>query len=261
MAILEAFTYNGERDILRLHLEMLHNYVDKFIICEAKTTFTGYKKPLYFFQHQRYFKKWWSKIEYYVIDENYTDEEINLARESPYTKGAAHWRNEFLQKESIKKGIEVLKPNPHDLIYIGDVDEIINPDSAILVPSKIKLRVFADYLNNESSEEFWGPIAVLYKDLKGKSLNELRNTLPKSKEYGGWHFTNMGGIQQVRRKLNDSYTSESYNTYEVQEKLSSRLQEGTDYLGRPFTFKVNEENWPQYLKENKREYKHLLWQQ
>ena len=86
----DIFTFNGEREILKLHLNIMDDYVDKFIIVEANKTFTGKSKPLYFFRDQRYFKPWWKKIEYYVVN-NWDDPHIwEMALQSPNTKGAAH---------------------------------------------------------------------------------------------------------------------------------------------------------------------------
>lgn len=247
--------YNGEKEILKLHLEILNPYVDLFIIVEAKTTFTGYKKPLYFSEHERYLKKFWPKIKYVVINEEYTFEEIEQASLSPNTKGARHWINEFLQKESIKKALQKYCKND-DIVYIGDVDEIWEPYAGIM-PAKVKLRVYAYYLNNRSTEEFWGTFVAKYEDIKDKCLNHLRSDTLGTFDYYGWHFTSMGGLQEIKRKLNDSYTEESYNTYEVQAHLPERYREGTDYLGRDFKFNTNESEWPSYLKRNRKLFKQL----
>lgn len=258
--IFDAFTYNGEKDILKLHLSILAPYVDKFIICEAKTTFSGHKKPLYFFQHQRYFREFWPKIEYYVIHENYSEAEIELAESSPNTKGAAHWKHEFLQKESIKKALEANHIQDHDAVFIGDVDEIWHPNTVFsgFSVTKLKLNVYSYYLNNQSSEEFWGTIVGFYRNIKNECLNHLRSEPPTKSELSGWHFTSMGGLKEVQRKLNDSYTEESYNTKNVQALLPQRHRIGSDYLGRNFTFKIDESNWPQYLKDNRDKFKHML---
>ena len=74
--IIDSFTYNGEKEMLRLHLSMLSSYVDKFLIVEANQTFSGYKKPLYFFRDQRYVKPFWKKIEYFVVNDIENTEEI-----------------------------------------------------------------------------------------------------------------------------------------------------------------------------------------
>lgn len=255
--------YNGEREILRLHLEMTAAHIDKFIICEAKTTFSGYKKPLYFFRDQYLFRKWWPKIELYVIDENYSSEEREQARLSPNTHGAAHWQNEFLQKESLKKALKAQTPQDTDILLVGDVDEILNfPIVEQNTPYKARLLVYAYYLNNESNEAFWGTLVAKWGEIKDNCLNHMRSdpNLYSMGPYQGYHFTSMGGLKEVQRKLNDSYTTESHNTYKVQEKLPERHAKGEDYLGRPFTFIQREDNWPQFLKQNRKKYEHLLWQ-
>lgn len=257
MAVIDLFTYNGEQDILDLHLHILDKEVDKFIIVEAKTTFSGKPKPLYFSNQEKFFQAFCHKMEYYVIDEKYTPEEIDLAQQSRNTRGAAHWKREFLQKESIKKALEYYKVQDDDLCYIGDVDEIWQPFDP-KVPTKLKLRVYAYYLNNRSSEEFWGTLVAYYNDIKDQTLNHLRtNPGALTDKYYGWHFTSMGGLEQVRRKLNDSYTRESYNTREVQNLLEARHSKGLDYLGRPFTFELNEDDWPDFLTRNRYEYERL----
>lgn len=255
MAVIDVLTYNGELKILQLHLGVLNDYVDKFVIVEANKTFTGAEKPLYFFRDQRFFKKWWNKIEYYVVD-NWDDPVLwQQAIESPNTKGASHWKREFYIKEHIHKALEKAGAKEDDTIFIGDVDEIIDPLAHFQsdTPIKAKLRVYAYWLNNRSNEQFWGTLVAQYKDIQGKCLNHMRSdtSLNSQGDYLGWHFTSMGGLEEVRRKLNDSYTPESYNTYDVQMLLPDRLRNGQDYLGRPFTFTVDETDWPRYLKDNR----------
>lgn len=261
MAVIDTFTYNGEMKILQLHLGVLDKYVDKFVIVEANKTFTGADKPLYFFQQQRFFKPWWHKIDYYVVD-NWDDPELwDMANKSPNTVGASHWKREFYIKESIQKALIRNKVKDNDLVLVGDVDEIVDPEAFYESPEpfKAKLRVYAYYLNNQSDEPFWGTLVANYEHLKGKCLNHIRSDtkLYSKSDYLGWHFTSMGGLEEVRRKLNDSYTPETYNTYEVQQLLPDRIREGKDYLGRNFKFQIDETDWPQYLKNNKDKFKYL----
>lgn len=260
MAIVDIVTYNGERDMLKLHIGALYDVVDKFIILEANQTFTGHPKIQYLFRDMRYFKKWWPKIVYYSMNDWEDDDLWSLARNSPNTKGAYHWQREFYIKESIQKALKHEGVKDDDLCFIGDVDEIWEWPHEVKLPAKLKLQVYAYYLNNQSNEEFWGTYVAHYKDFKGKILNHERSrTDIRTDDYFGHHFTSMGGLKEVIRKLNDSYTPESYNTGEVQLLLPERHRKGLDYLGRPFTFKISEENWPQYLKEHKKEFKHLLF--
>ena len=177
--------------------------------------------------------------------------------------GPEHWRREFYQKESIKKALIHL--NNEDICFIGDVDEIWNPEVLIDYTKddifKLRQNVYTYYLNNRSSEPWAGTIVTKYKNIKNNCLNHLR-TKGKTKyvylQNGGWHFTSMGGINEVRRKLNDSYTPESYNTAEVQNNLEQRF--GTeDYIGRnKFKFWVNESDLPKYILDHKEKYKNLF---
>lgn len=248
--------------MLKLHLSILDSYVDRFVIVEANKTFTGQDKPLYFFRDQRFFKPWWKKIDYYVVN-HWDDVAIwEQAMQSANAKGADHWKREFYIKESIHKALVTFKVQDDDTLFIGDVDEIIDPVANYEsdTPTKAKLRVYAYQLNNLSSEEFYGTLICQYKDIKGKCLNHMRSDTSlysKGPTYLGWHFTSMGGVEEVRRKLNDSYTLESYNTFEVQQLLPQRLKAGQDFLGRDFTFKVDETDWPAYLKANRTKYELL----
>lgn len=255
--IVDVFTYNGEKELLDLRLNVLDEYVDQFIIVEACNTFSGKAKPLYYERDEHLFAKWKHKIKYHVINQKYTEEERALAKFSPNTQGAEHWQREFLQKESIKKALVHL--NNKDIVYVGDVDEIWDSSLPPAKGKKLKLRVYSYYLNNRSNEEFWGTYVNTYKNIKNKCLNHLRTNAPKTKGDYGWHFTSMGGLDEVRRKLNDSYTQASYNTAWVQENLEDNYSRRKDYLGRAFEFKIDESEWPEYLKENKDKYKRLTF--
>lgn len=256
--IYDTFTYNGEFQVLKLHMSILGDYVDKFIIVEANKTFSGADKPLYFFRDQRFFKQWWKKIDYYVVND-WDDVDLwGQATNSPNTKGASHWKREFYIKESIHKALKRNNVQNDDTVFIGDVDEIIDPTAIFEseTPIKAKLRVYSYYLNNLSNEKFYGTLIGQYRDIKDNCLNHMRSdvSLYSQGEPLGWHFTNMGGMNEVRRKLNDSYTPESYNTFDVQQKLPERFRNGQDYIGRDFNFITDEADWPSYLTKNRDKY-------
>ena len=262
--IYDIFTYNGEEDLLEIRLNILNDFVDEFIIVEAPTTFSGKSKPLYFEKQKERFTPFLHKIKYFVIDDYPNDTEIlKLADKSPNVpkNGPEHWRREFYQKESIKKALTHLKDE--DICFIGDVDEIWKLTQGM--PKKMgkyKLRqlVYVYYLNNRSNEPWTGTLLTNYKTIKEGCLNHLRTDKNWTVlEDGGWHFTSMGGFEEVRRKLSDSYTEESYNNNEVQSKLSERFGK-KDYMGRKFKFWIDESDLPKYIIENKEKYKKLFKQ-
>lgn len=250
--IISAFTYNGEKDILDIHLNVLKDHVDQFIICEAPLTFTGKEKPLYFEEVEHLYRH--LPIKYHVIDEN--DETLwEMARNSPNTKGAEHFKREFVHKESIKKALTHLQDD--DIVFIGDVDEVWYPMVSkykIINPIKLKLRVYTYYLNNHSTEEFWGTVVAKYKDIKNTCLNHLRTTAEKNTCERGWHFTSMK--DGLKRKLEDSYTSDSYASPQVIANLEDNIKNNKDFLGRGFTF-YKDEQLPRYVLDNKDKFNHL----
>ena len=260
MKIYDITTFNGESEIFELRYQILKDFVDEFRVIEFDKTFSGkdkFMRPLHLV--------WPLKVKHYLITEDIWSKYEDLAKSSPnteYGKGAEHWVREFCQKESIKDCLTDLKDD--DMVIIGDCDEIPEidkpTDSIVLYPSKIKLRVYSYYLNNNSNEEFWGNLIGTWQDIKGKCLNELRAFAPRIDGYRGWHFTSIGGYENVKKKLTDSYTSDSYANDQVLDNLQDNISNNKDFLGRDFTYKLDEENWPQYLKDNKDKYKHLCLQ-
>ena len=266
--VVDAITYNNERELLELRLNILDEFVDRFVIMEATKTFSGKPKPLYFERDKELFKKWEHKIKYYVLDDWNNEEIWEIAGKSPnteYGKSAQHWLQEFYIKEHLKVPLTDLKDE--DVVFIGDCDEIwdskclrsLNELCNLGIPVKLKLRIYSYYLNNQSNEQFWGTIITRYKNIKNECLNHARSfNCFKSSDYFGWHFTSMGGHENVKKKLTDSYTNETYATSQVLDNLEQNINDVRDFLGREFTYNQDESEWPKYLQDNKLKYKHLL---
>lgn len=265
--VIDVITYNGEVDLLEIRLNILHQYVDKFIIVEFTETFIGKPKKISFMNEDSWRvirnPKWSKKVSLYLQKPEDWLKYKELAESSPNTKGAEHWKQEFMQKESIKDCI-VRKHQPFnddDIVFIGDCDEIWDPE--ILkgytgTPCKLSLRVYTYYLNNRSSEKFYGTFLSPYGYIKDKCLNHLRTNAYRCEPYfyDGWHFTSMA--HQLHQKLEDSYTEDSYATPEVMANLYRNIESNKDFLGRDFTYKVDESDWPPWLKENREKFAHLL---
>lgn len=265
MAVIDVITYNGEIDLLELRLNILHPYVDKFYIIEFDQTFSGKKKEIQFMKYEDFNRlqkqKWWNKLHFFIQKEKDWIKYKELAENSPNTIGAEHWKREFMQKESIKDCLIHLKDD--DIVFIGDCDEIWNPVWLLEIqdklPSKLKLKVYTYYLNNKSTEVFWGTIVSGYKNIRENCLNYLRSNSNKSLRTPfarGWHFTSLK--DSLAKKLTDSYTKETYASDVVMQNLEENIKNNKDFLGRNFTYTVDESDWPQYLKDNREQYKHLL---
>ena len=247
----DVITFNGEDELFEIRYNILKDYVDEFRVIEFDKTFSGKPKSPTFNQN-------WPKVKSYYITEEIWSKYEDLAKSSPntqYGKGASHWTREFCQKESIKDCLIDLKDN--DIVYIGDCDEIWDPEVVIHHPAKIKLIVYSYWLNNRSSEDFWGTMVNCWGQIKNECLNHLRTNTPKTIE-AGWHFTSMGGYDKIKNKLTDSYTPESYAHPYILDSLENNLYEIRDFLGRNFSYSKDDSEWPSYLKDNSAKYAHLL---
>jgi hypothetical protein len=265
--IVDCCTYNGEKDLWDLHYNVLKDVVDEFIVIQFDKTFSGKDRGIHIPDLTKY-----PKANFLIHHEELYGKYAELAESSPNTVGAAHWKREFMQKESIKDALEYLKVKDDDTVFIGDVDEIWNPRSVVnsdgkpgKLPGrvwKLGLKVYTYWLNNRSSEKFNGTLWTEWGTIKNLCLNHLRGaTYPDPVVWFpvemGWHFTSMGGADNVRKKLTDSYTQESYATDAVLTSLSDNMAQNKDFLGRDFAYRIDESEWPQYLKDNRAKYTHL----
>lgn len=237
----DLFTFLNEYDILEIRLNILDPYVDHFILTESPQTFSGKPKPLYYEENKQRFAKWNHKIIHNVVVEYNTD--------NPFERA-------YYQKESAL----ALITNPEDEVYFGDVDEIWTPQSTEGVV-KLHQYNYSYYLNQRSSEDWYGTIYGKRKYLD-KGLNALRRDAPRQEAMSGWHFTNMGGLEQIKKKM-DSYDHAHEIAGQekwVEERMNTQqdyLGRSVDYQGKPFTFWKEDENWHQFLKDNKDKYEHL----
>ncbi len=277
--VYDIFTLFNELDLLEMRLTILDSVVDYFVIVEATETFSGKPKPLYYEENKQRFKKWHHKIIYHVTRDVPKDPEELKARLSTnpslseldkqiindsltsdnIAPGAIHWFKEFYQKESIKKALVGL--NDNDMCFVGDIDEIWNPHMIIDYTQsdifKLRQKVYAYFLNNRSSEPWAGTLVTQYKNIKHACLNHLRTVRKTHYIYlkdGGWHFTNMGGADQIRKKL-ESYGHQEYNNSTIKSDLENKILQNKDFIGRGFKFWISEKELPEYILAHKEQYK------
>lgn len=261
--IVDVFLYNGEAELLELRYNILKDKVDRFIACEAPKTFTG--KPKDLFGIPEHLK---GKIEYHIIDTDYTQEELDFATKSPNTGGQQPWIEEFLQREALKKPLHSLEDD--DIVYVSDCDEIWNPELNLKPQGIYKLAQlnYLYYLNNRISERWAGTFVGRWQDIKNECFNHLRATpqhpLTKPEwlgkrliSHGGWHFSNCMSYEEIVRKL-ESFSHTELNTDYAKESLRVHRQTGKDFLTRGLVTWMSEDGWPKHLQENRDKYKHLL---
>ncbi|MBI3573086.1 MAG: hypothetical protein HY092_02705 [Candidatus Kerfeldbacteria bacterium] len=279
--VYDVFIFFNELDLLEIRLNILDPYIDYFVIVEATQTFSGRPKKLFFQEQQEQWAQFKDKIIHYVVDDlpdshdelrqrlnnpelsSLDREIINTCLTSDNVPaGQTHWLREFYQKESMKKPLTELRDR--DICFISDVDEIWNPfahfDFRADGVFKLRQDMYAYYLNNRSSESWAGTYVTKYKNIRNNSLNHL-DTPSKTKyryiKNGGWHFTNLGGVDRIKTKL-ESYGHQEYNVESIKSQISSKLAKNEDFIGRQFNFWVDESNLPPYLIDHKDQYRSLF---
>jgi beta-1,4-mannosyl-glycoprotein beta-1,4-N-acetylglucosaminyltransferase len=83
----------------------------------------------------------------------------------------------------------------------------------------------------------------------------------KCVENGGWHFSYLGGVQMIIKKL-EAFAHTEYNKdeYKNPKKIEEALKNGKDIFGRDFHYKfvALDNTFPDFILKNKEKYKHLL---
>ncbi len=225
MKIFDCFMYFDEEIILDLRLNMLHPYIDYFVIVESSFTHKGDKRELKF--DIKKFDKFKDKIIYLTFNEIPDQIEHVFENDSEDEKSKKLILNAALRENGQRNYISNGLKNAHDndLILISDVDEIPNLQSLNLkeISNEIilfKQDMFYYKFNLRMPEMIWsGTKGCKKKNLKNPQW--LRNIKDKKypfyrldtffseKKYinlkfidnGGWHFSNIKTPEEIEHKL------------------------------------------------------------
>jgi len=257
MKIFDCFIFNHEIELLEIRLNVLNDYVDKFVITEGNLTFSGKPKHSYFLEHKDVFSKWEDKI---ILNEI-----IMPSFESP-------WDREIYSRNSVMD-LDIFEDC--DLILTSDGDEIPNPEVLKYASEWInndthftfQQNGYHGYLNNLYTDVWFGTRAATYKYMKNTTVDNIREgTEDESKISGsiitnaGWHFSYCGDENHIKQKIN-SFCDTQFDIPEVVDKVTDNLKQGKDVLNRSHINyrKVNiDESFPEYIINNQEKYTHLL---
>lgn len=249
--IYDCFYFFNELDLLEIRLNILNEYVDKFILVEASETFNGKPKELIYKNNIEKFKNFNHKIIHYIVDKYPNNQELyDKAIKSPNTGNKEHWWvREFYQKESLLKPLSIA--NDDDLIFISDVDEIWNPeidysfinDDNVYKPIQSARPFYLNYKSNQPPSDWTGTRVGLMKMVKKYGPNHFRTeAFAQSKPIlnGGWHFS---WLTRSENKWDDFHPDNK-------NRFSSVCS---------YSYWKDETDLPEYLKNNKEKYKHLFF--
>ena len=287
MKIIDCTTYYSEDLMLDIRFNILNQFVDKFIIVEAKHSHSGEKKPLNF--NINNFPKFKDKIEYLII-ENEPEGIIKNTNESSIKR-----MNSLLRIEQSYNYISnALKDvSEEDLICLSDNDEIPNFESKDFKNSKNDIFIFKQLFFYYKFNLFYDLMpwfgTKACKKKKLISLSWLRNL--KNKNYpwwridtyfsntkqtnvqivtdGGWHFTNLKTAEEIHKKLSNfghhnEYDESGLTVKDIQFCIDNRIvnynhladkSDSNKYTAEYKLKLVNDEILPKFLVENKDKFK------
>jgi hypothetical protein len=210
--VFDCFPFGAELDVLRLRLELLDPVVDRFVLAEAPTTFSGQAKPLHYAEHRDELAAYADKIIHVVVDD----------MPLPDAATGDRWVPERFQRQAIVRGLTDAAPD--DLVLVSDVDELIDP--AVVagplqqVDEPVALEMRLAYLRaNWEREGGWdraratsarhvaGPGAA-----GGLDPHELRYADPQmAVREAGAHLSYLTDVEGIRRKLSGAAHDEFDN--------------------------------------------------
>ena len=293
MKTIDCFMYFDEDMLLDLRLNILDQYVSKFVICEATYNHKGISKKLNF--DIKKFKKFEKKIIYTVLDQNPPNLKKIDSNEKPNLKNSKILHNsitrDVFQRNHLMSKISDFVDD--DLILISDLDEVPNLEQ---FRYKNKINIFCQKM-------FYYKLNLIYpnfvwhgtKACKKRHLNSpqwLRNikskkfgfwrldTLFSNQKYidinfinnGGWHFTNVKKPEDIHFKMSNfahhlEYEESGMKVEDLREKISNKKifynhaadKSSVNKWNSNIDLRVVEDNHlPRFLINNKKIYKEWL---
>lgn len=228
--IVNVMPFFNELDLLRLHLEEMAPWVDRFVIVEAAQTFTGMDKPLIFDANRRLFADFAAKI-------------VHVPIQSFPAHLTSPWAREFYQRDMAIAGASGLC-GMDDYILETDVDEVIDHQAlegleADFAALEVTLsRFFLNYRPAPGNPMRARPKASIfkakYRARHGLSYGRFSQSLrfPDAHRIpnAGWHFTSMfdadGLALKTRSYSHQEQTKERFRSTDFFQSVLSRLRSG-----------------------------------
>ena len=261
MKFFDCFMYHDEDLVLDIRLNILNQYINKFVIIESRFDHQGNKKKLNFKLANKEFV---NKIKYIVIEEQF-----------PNPKNG--WDCEKFQREKLLLGLK--DANNDDYIMYSDSDEIPNPEmlKSISLNSKYGIflqKMFVYKLNVYNSYETPWEGTRICKKKHLKSIDWLRQkVLSKNLKYGfwriykerniqiidngGWHFNYLLDPKDISKKFKSlAETSWDKEKFYNEKIIEDKIKKKQDLFERGHTYEYVsiDDSYPDYLRENLNKY-------
>lgn len=289
--IYDCFTFFNELDLLEIRLNELGDTVDRFVLVEATLNHQGKEKPLYYNENKERFSKFSSKIIHIIVDQYPANPEGNAwvferHQRNMILQGLKDCRrgdavivsdvDEIPDKEKIKsyrnrKGVKIFRQRMfyyfincvNATVSKGGSDEYRWNGSVMLnyedMPKSVQvLREISIHAMNFNHPRLIYRIHCRLWMLKNALMRGLRVVMV---DEGGWHFSYLGGVELIIRKL-EAFAHSEYNKdeYKDPKKIEEAIKSGKDIFGRGFEYRFIplDDSFPAYIVKNAHRYPRLI---
>ena len=274
--IVDCFTYFNEKEILELRINLLKDYVDKFVIVDANYTHSGVKKEFTCKKTIRELGLPEDIIEVIEVDLSIENLDPPSQYDLFWDSSITHASRERLQRDFISRCLKTNNFDDDTIFIVGDCDEILNPKYLSELSDRVRscrdkiFKVDLDYLQGradlktyfkDGTEVEWrySLFLCLKEHMQNTPLSNIRadkfNPYPIVWPYNeqgsrmtglGWHFSWMGTNQDRLEKskyfchsgqIFDFSTYNEYGSSEMNEFMSSYV--ATDGSDAPTGYKDN----------------------
>ena len=195
--VIDVFPFNGEVEMLELKLDAMGAWTDRFVVVEARKTFTGQPKALTFPSIAERLGRRLDKIVYRPVEEF-----------PAYLTSA--WAREFYQRDQALHALADIC-TADDVVIISDVDEMLDEAAVRAFEGTVAgadLRTSSYFLNFERLRHGPNVKAALarWRVVARTGCSWLRigvrmhlgsSVIPRA----GWHFTNIGTAERLAYKF------------------------------------------------------------
>ena len=272
--IIDCFTFFNELDLLEIRLRELDGVVDRFVLVEATLTHQGKPKPLWYAENKERFAAWHHKLTHVVVD-TYPESDGNA------------WVYEQHQRNRILDGLTGIAADDHVMISDVDEipqPDAVRRAAGTKGFRIFRQRMFYYYLNCVNATQHgstgyrWNGTVMIdgsmvraplqdYREMSALLLNTFTPPLirqiyyavklrwqlvklgwrPRYIQDGGWHFSYLGGVDRIIRKL-EAFAHSEYNKPEFKdpERIKRAIEQGEDLFGRGFSYRFvpMDGSWP-----------------
>ncbi|ORY62248.1 glycosyl transferase [Pseudomassariella vexata] len=275
--IFDLFMVNSELDWLEIRLNTTFDLVDYFVIVESPKTFTNLDKPMTIKNNLDKFAAYRDKIIYHELK---IPEGFHSDRENPA------WAWEDLQRNAMYDQVlprleHSQAPELGDVIIVADVDEIIRPETLVLLkscnfPRRLNLRSSFYYYSFQflhSGAQWIHPQATYYQGWRTILPVNLRNwdgglqPLVKLETAdlwnAGWHCSScFSTIQEFLNKMSSfSHVWMNQEVYRDRDRIANYVRQGKDLWdreGEEFLRVENNEDIPPMLLDERDRFSYLV---